>query len=84
MQKQILKALLTLLLVTILTSCNTEKPPELVAEYEKGEVLTVEDVYGIFFVYAPTAIPPKPDLLVLVHGTPAETWSVDEQVRFWR
>ena len=83
MQKPILKALLILLIVTFLTSCNTEERPELVAEYEKGEVIAVEDGYGIFYVYAPTSMSPKPDLLVLVHGTPAETWSVDETAKYY-
>ena len=83
MQKPIFKALMILLLVTILTSCNTEKQPELVTEYKKGEVIAVEDVYGIFYVYAPTSISPKPDLLVLVHGTPGETWSVEETAKYY-
>lgn len=83
MQKPILKALLLLLLATVLPSCTTEEPRELVAEYKKGEVITVEDVYGILYVYAPTSMPLKPDLLVLIHGTPAETWSVDETAKYY-
>ena len=83
MQEPIFKALMILLLVTILTSCNTERQPELVTEYKKGEVIAVEDVYGIFYVYAPTSISPKPDLLVLVHGTPGETWSVEETAKYY-
>jgi len=83
MQKPILKALLILLLITTLPSCNTEVQRGLVAEYKKGAVITVEDVYGNLYVYAPTSMSPKPDLLVLAHGTPAETWSVDETAKYY-
>ena len=83
MQKPILKAFLTFLLVAILTSCNTEKQPELATEYKKGEVIAVEDAYGIFFIYAPISLSLKPDLLVLVHGTPAETLSAEETAKLY-
>lgn len=83
MRKPILKALSILLLAMIVTSCGKGASHELAAEYKKGEIISVEDVYGVFFVYVPLSMSPNPDLLVLVHGTPAETWSVEETAKYY-
>ena len=81
MKKLNFKPFLILLMTTILVSCATET--ELAVEYKKGEVVAVEDVFGVFFVYAPTTMSSKPGLLVLVHGTPAETASAEETAKFY-
>ena len=83
MKKLHFKPFLILLMTAILVSCGTETDPELTVEYKKGEVVTVEDVFGVFFVYAPTTLPPEPGLLVLVHGTPAETSFAEETAKFY-
>jgi pimeloyl-ACP methyl ester carboxylesterase len=77
------KIFVILLLATSLVGCESKFTPELRADYRIGETVTVEDVYGVFFVYAPTSMPSKPDLLVLIHGTPGENLSAEETARYY-
>ena len=83
MQKLILKLVLIFLLAMIVVGCGTEVSHELTAEYKIGEVVAIEDVFGVFFVYAPLSMSQNPDLLVLIHGTPAGTWSVEETAKYY-
>lgn len=73
MKTRTIPILLTFVLVAILTSCQTETIPELTAVYEKEKVTEIKDIYGTFFVYVPQSMPTEPDILVLVHGTPAKS-----------
>jgi pimeloyl-ACP methyl ester carboxylesterase len=83
MKKRIIQILLFLLLAVGPISCNSETIPELTAAYETGTVTRIEDTYGTFFVYVPESGPSKPDILVLVHGTPAQSETPEETASYY-
>jgi len=42
-----------------------------------------EDVFGRFYAYVPTTVPENPEILVLVHGTPPEDQTAEENARYY-
>jgi len=83
MLNHMLKSFLIIFAAIIFVGCAAQASPELVAVFEKGEVVAVEDVYGTYFVYAPTTMPAKPDLLVLIHGTPSKALTAEETAVYY-
>lgn len=43
----------------------------------------VEDVFGTFYAYVPLTVPAKPDIIVLVHGTPAKDESAESTAHYY-
>jgi len=41
-----------------------------------------EDAFGTFYAYVPTTVPEKPEILVLVHGTPQEGETAESSAEF--
>lgn len=53
-----------------LSACGSPALPEPPIPLEVGQLAKGDDVFGAFYVYVPTTAPEKPEILVLIHGTP--------------
>jgi pimeloyl-ACP methyl ester carboxylesterase len=42
-----------------------------------------QDLFGTFYTYVPTTVPEKPEILVLVHGTPPEDETAEVNARYY-
>lgn len=76
-----------LILIIVLSACvstNNVEPP---TAHELGQVTRAEDVFGNFFAYVPKNAPEKPEILVLVHGTPLKDetaeWNAEYYIDKW-
>jgi pimeloyl-ACP methyl ester carboxylesterase len=65
-----IKSLIALILIIVLSACGSSPLPEPPTSHEPGQLVKGEDVFGTFYAYVPTTVPEKPEVLVLVHGTP--------------
>ena len=63
-------SLIALTLVLVLSACGSPTLPEPPISHEPGQLAAAEDVFGTFYAYVPTARPAKPEILVVVQGTP--------------
>jgi pimeloyl-ACP methyl ester carboxylesterase len=72
-----------LILMPFLMNCRHASLPEPETAHEPGQAAMVEDVFGTFFAYLPTTMPPEPDILVLVHGTPAKDVSAEATAHYY-
>jgi pimeloyl-ACP methyl ester carboxylesterase len=81
--ERIFKIPLTLLMAAIMSSCATVPLPEMATDHEVGQMARVEDVYGTFYAYIPKTAPPEPDILVLVHGTPAKDEAAEATANYY-
>ena len=72
-----------LILITGLPACGTTSLPEPPIALEPGRVTEGEDVFGTFYTYVPTPIPAQPEILVLVHGTPAEDQTAEADAQYY-
>ena len=52
-------------------------------DHELGQVTRGEDVFGTFYTYIPTALPPQPEIVVIVHGTPAEEETAEDTAHYY-
>lgn len=71
-----IKLLLLISLALLLQGCQlirSSKPPTPPTPLQPGELTLVKDTYGEFYVYYPSDQPASPEVLVLVHGTPAKS-----------
>jgi hypothetical protein len=66
----IIKGLIVLTLTIVLSACGSTLLPEPPTTHEPGQLTRAEDVFGTFYAYVPTTVPERPEILVLVHGTP--------------
>jgi len=57
--------------------------PEPSIAQEPGQVTEGEDAFGIFYTYVPTTVPEKPDILVLVHGTPSKDEMAESNAQYY-
>ena len=76
-------AALLLSLIIAGSACNSTTIPEPPTSLEPGRVTHGEDHYGTFFTYVPTTAPQQPEILVLVHGTPAEDQTEAEDAEYY-
>jgi hypothetical protein len=71
------------LLFAVVSACGTEPPPEPPVVREAGRVAELEDAYGTFYTYVPTTVPTMPHILVLVHGTPLKSETVEWNAEYY-
>jgi pimeloyl-ACP methyl ester carboxylesterase len=82
-----IKSLIALILVIVLSACGSSPLPEPPTAHEPGQLEKGEDVFGTFYAYVPTTLPEKPEILVLVHGTPPKDetpeWNAEYYATNW-
>jgi pimeloyl-ACP methyl ester carboxylesterase len=83
MNARIFKILLALLTAAIVSSCAAPPLPKVATDHAVGQVTRVEDVYGTFYAYVPKTAPQEPDILVLVHGTPAKDEEAEATANYY-
>ncbi|MBN1877435.1 MAG: hypothetical protein JXA33_24645 [Anaerolineae bacterium] len=79
----IVAGVIVLVLSSMLPACAVEALPDPPVVQEPGQVTKLEDVFGTFYTYVPTTIPGKPDILVLIHGTPAENETAASDAEYY-
>lgn len=62
--------LLFLVWMMVLPGCAASSAPELTITPQPGQIFEGKDVYGSFITYVPASVTQKPEILVLIHGTP--------------
>lgn len=75
--------LFVLLFITIFSACSPASLPKPPTGHQPGTLEMAEDVFGRFYAYVPTTVPEKPEILVLVHGTPPEDQTAEENARYY-
>ncbi len=65
--------LFSIFYIVILTGCRWLPASAVPVPLHPGELTEVHDRYGAFYVYYPATEPKSPEVLVLVHGTPAKS-----------
>ena len=78
----IVAGLVVLSLVIVLSACGSTSLPEPPTAHEPGQLTEAEDTFGTFYAYVPTTIPEKPEILVLVHGTPQEGETAESSAEY--
>ena len=76
-------SLTVIVLPVVLLSCNSASQLSPVTIPAPGQVTLIEDMFGAVYVYVPTTAPPEPDILVLVHGTPAHDESAEATAHYY-
>jgi pimeloyl-ACP methyl ester carboxylesterase len=83
----IFTSFIVLTLIIVLSACGSPSLPEPPIAHEPGQLARVEDVFGTFYAYVPTTVAEKPEILVLVHGTPPKSetaeWNAQYYVTNW-
>ncbi|UCC88374.1 MAG: hypothetical protein JSV81_03435 [Anaerolineales bacterium] len=83
----IIKCLIVLVPILVLSACGSTIIPEVPTAHEPGQLAKGEDVFGTFYVYVPTTVSDKPEILVLVHGTPPKDetaeWNAEYYATNW-
>ncbi|UCC89607.1 MAG: hypothetical protein JSV81_09925, partial [Anaerolineales bacterium] len=73
--------------ILVLSACGSTIIPEVPTAHEPGQLAKGEDVFGTFYVYVPTTVSEKPQILVLVHGTPPKDetaeWNAEYYATNW-
>ncbi len=78
-----IKSLFVLILIIILSACGSASLPEPLTAHEPGQLARVEDVFGTFYAYVPMSAPEKPEILVLVHGTPPKNETAEWDAQYY-
>ncbi len=79
----IIKSLIVLILIIVLSACGSTSLPEPPVTHEPGQLSKEEDVFGTFYAYVPTTVPEKPEILVLVHGTPPKDDTAEANAEYY-
>ncbi|GIK37805.1 MAG: hypothetical protein BroJett011_16380 [Chloroflexota bacterium] len=79
----IMTSFLVLLLIIILSACASSSLSEPPIALEPGQLAKGEDEFGIFYTYVPTTVPEKPNILVLIHGTPSEDETAETNAQYY-
>ena len=74
---------IVLTLIIVLSACGSPSLPDPPVGNEPGDLARVEDVFGPFYSYVPTTVPEEPEILVLVHGTPAENETAEDDAQYY-
>ena len=69
--------------IVILSGCRFTPAPASPIAHELGQVTMVEDVHGTFYAYVPMTVPKEPEIVVLVHGTPANEESAEATAHYY-
>ena len=85
--RAIVASVAVVFLAIAVSACGSESMPPPSTEYEAGQVVSEDDIYGAFYVYVPINLPGNPEILVLVHGTPPEedqaVYYAEYYIRSW-
>lgn len=71
-----------LLIVVLLPACAFNALVSS-SRYEAGKISEIGDRYGTFFVHVPGVLPEYPRILMLIHGTPAETETAADTAHYY-
>jgi hypothetical protein len=75
-----------LILFSILLVCSSPliaQTPEPPTPYEPGQLVEAEDTFGTFYVYVPMTVPEQPEILVVIHGTPPDDQTAEEDAQYY-
>lgn len=72
-----------LVLIVSVSACNTASLPAPPIALEPGQLAEREDIFGTFYTYTPTTIPEHPEILVLIHGTPADDETAESDAEYY-
>lgn len=72
-----------LILLIVLSACTSPSLSEPPIALQPGHLAKGEDVFGVFYTYVATTVPEKPEILVLVHGTPPEEETAESNARYY-
>jgi len=75
--------LVVLTLVMVLTACGSTPVSDSPIAHEPGQLAEEEDTFGTFYAYIPTTVPEKPEVLVVVHGTPPEDQTAESDAEYY-
>ena len=79
----IITRFVALILVLVLSACGPTSLPEPPTAHEPGQLAEAEDVFGTFYAYVPTTLPDKPEILVVVHGTPPKDGTAEWNAHYY-
>jgi pimeloyl-ACP methyl ester carboxylesterase len=79
----IIHSFYALIYIIAFSACTPARLPEPPTDHQPGTLVMVEDVFGKFYAYVPTTAPENPEILVLVHGTPPEDQSAEENAEYY-
>ncbi|HSR33904.1 MAG TPA: alpha/beta fold hydrolase [Anaerolineae bacterium] len=71
------------ILIIVLSACGSTSLPEPPTVHELGQLAELEDLLGTFYAYVPTTVPEKPEILVLVHGTPPKDTTAEANAEYY-
>jgi len=74
---------IALIYINVLSACGSPSIPEPTIANEPGQLAKEEDLFGTFFTYVPTIVPEKPEILVLVHGTPPKAETSEANAEYY-
>jgi poly(3-hydroxybutyrate) depolymerase len=83
LNSSIISGFIELLLIMILSACGSTSLPKPPIAHEPGQVVRGEDLFGTFYTYVPTTVPEKPEILVLVHGTPPNEETAEANAQYY-
>jgi pimeloyl-ACP methyl ester carboxylesterase len=67
----------------VLVACGSPSLPEPPTAHEPGQLVEGQDLYGTFYAYVPLTVPEKPDILVLIHGTPSKSGTAELDAKYY-
>jgi hypothetical protein len=71
------------ILILLFSACSPASIPDPPTAHEPGQLTEMEDVYGTFYAYVPRTTPDEAEILVLVHGTPQEDETAEENAEYY-
>lgn len=72
-----------LLLAALLSACGPTPLPGPPTAHEPGQLVEAVDHFGTFYAYVPTALPERPEILVVVHGTPPKELTAEADTEYY-
>jgi len=79
----LIAGIIVLPLIVALSACGSAPLPDPPTAHEPGQLAEVQDLFGTFYAYVPTSAPEKPEILVVVHGTPPEDTSAEADAEYY-
>lgn len=79
----IVRNLITLLMVIVLSACNSQSLPEPPVVRDPGELTELEDAFGTYYAYVPTTVPEEAEILALIHGTPLKDQTAEWNAEYY-
>jgi poly(3-hydroxybutyrate) depolymerase len=78
-----IKMLMLLILIVLLSACDSISLPGPPTAHEPGQLSKGEDVYGTYFAYVPSIPPDDVEILVLTHGTPPKNETAEWNAQYY-